>query len=136
MSMHGKQANTPRCPFRTDGAMPLDRSSPTLNNASMSISGILSAKLPPPIPLTVRRFRKPKQNIPQTKPERDALLAFIRAYVEREQPVPPLAGEELRAHAVRIVSELGLDPTTRASFSPTNFGARLWPPFHLKSACS
>jgi geranylgeranyl diphosphate synthase type II len=96
-----------------------------LNNAPMSISGILSAKLPPPIPLTVRRFRKPKQNIPQTKPERDALLAFIRAYVEREQPVPPLATEELRSHAERIVSEMGLDPIM-TDYTGVIFSNELW----------
>lgn len=76
----------------------------------MSISGILDAKLPPPIPLTVRRFRKPKKNIPQSKGERDALLASIRAYVEREKPVPPLTGEELQEHAAIIIAETETDP--------------------------
>ena len=75
----------------------------------MSITGILSAKLPPPIPLTVRRFRQPKKNIPQTKAERDALLTSIRTYVERERPVPPLSTEELQHHAAQILQETNTD---------------------------
>lgn len=75
-----------------------------------SRSALPSATLPPPVPMTVRRFRQPKKNIPQTKPERDALLAYIRAYVEREKPVPPLPLEDLRAHTERIVAETGVNP--------------------------
>jgi geranylgeranyl pyrophosphate synthase len=76
----------------------------------MSSVPIAAAKLPPPIALTVRRFRKPKKNIPQSKAERDGVLAIIRDYVERERPVPPLPVEELRVHAERIVAEAGIDP--------------------------
>ena len=71
---------------------------------------VSKAPLPPPVPMTVRRFRQPKKNIPQTKLERDRLLAFIRDYVERENPVPPLPVEDLRKHAERVVSLIGIDP--------------------------
>ena len=91
----------------------------------MPTTGILPAKLPPPIPLTVRRFRKPKKNIPQTKEERDALLAAIRAYVDREKPVPPLAGEELRAHAERLIAETGTDPI-HTDYVGVIFSNELW----------
>ncbi len=71
---------------------------------------VSKASLPPPIPLTVRRFRQPKKNIPQTKPERDRLLAIIRDYVEKENPVPPLPVEDLRVHADRVIAIAGIDP--------------------------
>ena len=71
---------------------------------------LVSVTLPPALPPTTRRFRQPKKNIPQTKPERDALLAYIRAFVEREKPVPPIPGDELRVLAQRIVQETGIDP--------------------------
>ena len=91
----------------------------------MSISGILSAKLPPPIPLTVRRFRQPKKNIPQTKGERDALLMSIRAYVEREKPVPPLSSEELQEHAAQILVETGTDAIHR-DYVGVIFSNEIW----------
>ena len=68
-----------------------------------------AATLPLPIAATVRRFRQPKKNIPQTKPARDALLAAVRAYVEREKPVPPLPVEELRGHTQAIMEQHGID---------------------------
>ncbi len=86
---------------------------------------IAKAPLPPPIPLTVRRFRTPKKNIPQTKIERDRILHFIRDYVERERPVPPLPQEDLIAHAQRIVSELKLDPIHR-DYVGVLFSNELW----------
>lgn len=72
--------------------------------------GIRPAPLPPPVPQTLRRFRQPKKNIPQTKAERDAVLATVREYVEREKPVPPLPLEELRVHTERLVAQAGIDP--------------------------
>ena len=66
--------------------------------------------LPPALPPTTRRFRQPKKNIPQTKAERDELLRYIREFVEREKPVPPVPGDELRVLAERIIKETGIDP--------------------------
>lgn len=67
--------------------------------------------LPRPVP--VQRFRKPKKNIPQTPEARNNLLLAVRAYVERERPVPPMPTEQLREHADRLVADLGLDPVYR-----------------------
>ncbi len=74
------------------------------------MSDIQTVTLPRPVPVTNTRLRPPKKNIPQTKPERDAVLRFIRAYVEREKPVPPMPVPELRVHAERIVAEGGFAP--------------------------
>ena len=70
---------------------------------------LASVKLPPPVPITVRRVRTPKKNIPQTKWERDRLLQHIRGYVERVRLVPPVPLEELRVHAETIIGELKID---------------------------
>ncbi len=86
---------------------------------------VAPAKLPPPIPLTVRRFRTPKKNIPQTKWERDRILNYIRDYVEREKPVPPLPQEDLVAHAERLITELKLDPIHR-DYVGVLFSNELW----------
>lgn len=74
------------------------------------VTSIPKAPLPAPVPMTVRRFRQPKKNIPQTKPERDRVLGLVRDYLERHEPVPPLPQEELRVHAERLVAEAGINP--------------------------
>ena len=71
----------------------------------MSVS-IKTLKIPRPVPTSVTRVRPPKKNIPQTKTERDALLAYIRAYVEKVNPVPPMPLDELDVHAKRISQEM------------------------------
>lgn len=96
-----------------------------MSAAPATSPAIAKASLPPPVPLTVRRFRQPKKNIPQTKWERDRILNHIRAYVERERPVPPLPQEDLVAHAERIVAELGLDPVYR-DYTGVLFSNELW----------
>lgn len=73
------------------------------------MSAIKTIKLPKPVPLTTTRFRPPKKNIPQTKPERDALLSYIRDYVASEQPVPPMPLDELDVHARKILADTGTD---------------------------
>ncbi|MFK5922266.1 MAG: polyprenyl synthetase family protein [Verrucomicrobiota bacterium] len=75
----------------------------------MASSKIQSVKLPTTIPFTTTRLRPPKKNIPQTKPERDALLACIRDYVEREVPVPPMPQDELEVHARKILADTNTD---------------------------
>ncbi len=66
-----------------------------------------------PRPVPVQRVRKPKKNIPQTLQERTSLLHSVRAYVERERPVPPLPNAQLQEHADKLVAELGIDPIYR-----------------------
>jgi geranylgeranyl pyrophosphate synthase len=75
----------------------------------MSTLAARSAQLPPAVPITVRRFRQPKKNIPQTKAERDQILGIVRAYVEANTLVPPTPLDELRTHAEKILSENQID---------------------------
>jgi len=77
--------------------------------SSINLSELESAKLPKSVPLTTTRFRQPKKNIPQTKPERDALLKHIRAYVESESLVPPMPLDELELNARRVLEQMGYD---------------------------
>ncbi|MEY4484218.1 MAG: hypothetical protein RL693_1670 [Verrucomicrobiota bacterium] len=76
----------------------------------MSTVAVRSAQLPPAVPITVRRFRTPKKNIPQTKTERDHVLATIRTYLEVNKLVPPMPLEELRVHAEKLVAAHAFDP--------------------------
>jgi geranylgeranyl diphosphate synthase type II len=71
----------------------------------MSTIAVRSVQLPPQVPVTVRRFRQPKKNIPQSKNERDRVLAVIREYLEATPLVPPMPAEELRVHAEKIVAD-------------------------------
>jgi geranylgeranyl pyrophosphate synthase len=71
---------------------------------------IQTIKLPAPVPVTTTRFRTPKKNIPQTKKERDALLAHIREFLVQEPLVPPMPLTELRVHAEKIIAATGYDP--------------------------
>ena len=73
-------------------------------------TAIQTIRIPRPVPVTTTRVRPPKKNIPQTKKERDALLHYIKAYVEQHKPVPPMPLEELRVHAESIVKDSGFDP--------------------------
>ncbi|MFM7043811.1 MAG: polyprenyl synthetase family protein [Planctomycetaceae bacterium] len=65
--------------------------------------------LPPPVPPAVVRSRPPQPTIPQTKPQRDALLEAARRLLARERAVPPLGKEELRRLAAAALAEAGLD---------------------------
>src|SRR5689334_12875763 len=60
-----------------------------------------------------QRFRTPKKNIPQTTPERNRILQFIRHYVAEYNPVPPLPVDQLKEHADRIVDLLKCDVVYR-----------------------
>ena len=75
----------------------------------MSTVAVRSAQLPPSVPITVRRFRTPKKNIPQTKIERNQILAAIRKQLEISPLVPPIPADELRQHAEKFVAEHGYD---------------------------
>jgi geranylgeranyl pyrophosphate synthase len=67
--------------------------------------------LPKPVPL--QRLRKPQDNIPQTRQERDALALAIRRYVAEVRPVPPMPVEELKQHADQIIARTECDPKYR-----------------------
>ena len=79
---------------------------PLLESAVKSSTPTVQLTLPRPVP--PQRFRAPKKNIPQTPQERNSILLAVRAYVEREKPVPPLPTSELRKHAEFLVAKLGI----------------------------
>lgn len=76
----------------------------------MSTVAVRSASLPPTVPVTVRRFRQPKKNLPQTKLERDHILAKIRAYVDEHRLVPPMPLDELKVHAEKLIADNNFNP--------------------------
>jgi geranylgeranyl diphosphate synthase type II len=76
----------------------------------MSTVAVRSVQLPPAVPITVRRFRQPKKNLPQTKIERDHVLATIRKYLEENTLVPPMPLDELRTHAEKIIADNNFNP--------------------------
>ena len=61
--------------------------------------------LPRAVPLVPER--KPQDNIPQTRGERDELGRVIRRYVADYSPVPPMPMSELREHADRVIAMTG-----------------------------
>src|SRR5262249_28301695 len=75
----------------------------------ISSAAISSAQLPQSVPITVRRVRAPKKNLPQTKAERDQILGIIRQYVDSAKLVPPMPLDELRVHAEKLIADHDLD---------------------------
>lgn len=75
----------------------------------MSTVAVRSAQLPPPVPGTTRGVRQPKKNIPQTKADRDRILAQVRAYAEETKLVPPVPMDELQGHTDTILERHGID---------------------------
>lgn len=60
-----------------------------------------------------QRFRKPKENVPQTPEERNRILHQIRNYVAEFNPVPPLPLDQLKEHADRLIGMSGIQPVYR-----------------------
>jgi len=61
------------------------------------------------IATSVKPFRPPQDNIPQSRQQRDELLQIIREYVNKKQPVGPLSIEELKSHTDAILEISGFD---------------------------
>ncbi len=89
------------------------------------MSAIQTIKVPQSVPVTTTRFRPPKKNIPQTKQERDALLAYIREYVDQENPVPPMPLDELEVHARKIIADTGYDEIY-LHYTAVNLNNEMW----------
>jgi geranylgeranyl pyrophosphate synthase len=64
--------------------------------------------LPRPVPQ--QKERTPKENIPQTLPERERIRADLREFVKQRKPVPPLRLDELRRFSEEFVAGRRLDP--------------------------
>ncbi|RLS35608.1 MAG: DUF116 domain-containing protein [Planctomycetota bacterium] len=67
--------------------------------------------LPAPVPPALVRSRLPHPKIPQTKPERTALLEAIRRELVIRPATPPLRMEELHSRARQALAEVGLPET-------------------------
>lgn len=75
--------------------------------------------------IAARPMRQPQDNVPQTRQARDKLLEAIRAYVERERPVPPLGIEELRVHTNAVLEEAGME-SKYADFAAVLLNNEAW----------
>jgi geranylgeranyl diphosphate synthase, type II len=69
---------------------------------------LIPIELPRAVP--VQAGRKPQENIPQTRLEREGLRTVIARYVQANQGTltPPLVLDELRLHAERIIARAGM----------------------------
>ena len=67
--------------------------------------------LPKPVP--IQRMRKPQDNIPQTKAQRDLISLHLKRYVAEVRPVPPMPMDELRVHADEIIKRIGCEEKYR-----------------------
>lgn len=79
--------------------------------------------LPRPVP--PERERKPQDNIPQTRPERERMKLEARAYVEAYKPVPPLSFDELQRHAESFLALHGHDQTYR-NYAAVLLNSEVW----------
>ncbi|MEM9399679.1 MAG: polyprenyl synthetase family protein [Verrucomicrobiota bacterium] len=70
----------------------------------------LSTDIQLPQAVAMPRFRKPKKNIPQTKIQRDFVLARVKEFVNEIKPVPPVPIKDLRVIAERFIKETETDP--------------------------
>ena len=64
--------------------------------------------LPRAVP--VQRERQPKENIPQTLPQRESLRLALRKYVTDAKLIAPVSMSELRGHAESFVRQQALAP--------------------------
>src|SRR5579862_9843099 len=61
-------------------------------------------------PVPVQKERQPKENVPQTLPERERVRTELREFVKTHKPVPPLSVQSLREFAEQFVRERRLAP--------------------------
>jgi len=63
----------------------------------------------------VQAGRRPQENIPQARSEREGLKIVVSRYVQahRDTLTPPLVLDELRTHAEKIVARAGMPPLYR-----------------------
>ena len=65
-----------------------------------------SAPLKIPRVVPQRKLRQPKENIPQTREDREMILREVRHYVAEQTLVPPVPLEDLKVHADKLVAAL------------------------------
>lgn len=71
---------------------------------------LIPIELPRAVPM--QAGRRPQENIPQTRPEREGLKRVIERYLQanRDTLTAPLVLDELRTHAEKIVARTGMPP--------------------------
>ena len=79
--------------------------------------------LPRAVP--VQRERQPKENIPQTRSERELLRSNLRAFIAEHKPVPPLSTQELRRLSEQFVAEHNIDPKY-LDYAIVLFNSEVW----------
>ena len=79
--------------------------------------GMPLVTLPQPVP--IQKMRKPQDNIPQTRAERDRVMRLVREYVAAYNPVPPMPMEQLRVHADKVIASGPIDAESIATSSPS-----------------
>jgi geranylgeranyl pyrophosphate synthase len=86
---------------------------------------LIPIEIPRAVP--VQAGRRPQDNIPQTRPERESLKLVIGRYVEsnRHALTPPLVLDELRVHAERIIAHTGL-PSIYTDYAGVLLNNEVW----------
>ncbi|MDP7011028.1 MAG: polyprenyl synthetase family protein [Verrucomicrobiota bacterium] len=73
----------------------------------------VSAPLKIPRPVPQQTLRSPRENIPQTRGDREAMLQVVRHYVAEQTLAPPAPLEELKEHADKLLEAAGWKPVYR-----------------------
>ena len=86
---------------------------------------LIPIQLPRAVP--IQAGRRPQENIPQARPEREGLKLAIERYVRanRHALTPPLVLDELRVHAERIIARIGL-PAVYTDYAGVLLNNEVW----------
>jgi len=80
-------------------------------------------QLPRPVPM--QKERPPKENIPQTRAEREQMRTALRAFVRERKPVTPLSLEELRQLSEEFVAERAV-PAIYTDYVAVILSSEIW----------
>jgi geranylgeranyl pyrophosphate synthase len=69
--------------------------------------------------------RKPQENVPQTKAERDDIVAAVREFLGRDTIVPPIPLAELRRKTEELIKAKGIEPKY-LDFTAVVLNNQLW----------
>jgi len=91
----------------------------------MPESLLIPIELPRAVP--VQAQRRPQENIPQTRLERERLKLVISRYVEANQNTltPPLVLDELRVHAEKVIAHTGM-PAIYTDYAGVLLNNEVW----------
>jgi geranylgeranyl diphosphate synthase, type II len=80
-------------------------------------------QLPRPVP--IQKERQPKENIPQTRTEREQMRTELRAFVRKRKPVTPLSIAELQQLSDDFVAEHDY-PTIYTNYVAVVLNSEIW----------